>query len=207
MSKKQDTYYFNNFIECAECACKAVHLLDEIMNNFNRGELSDYLNKMHELEHSADNKKHEMLNTLIKAFITPIDREDILQVSQNIDEMTDKIEDVLIRIYCNHVESIRPDFIELVHVVRKCCDEVLVLMKCFPDYKRSKSIKEHIISINSYEEEADKLYIKCMYNLHDSSNDLMEIISWREIYTYLEKCADTAEHIADIVESVIMKNS
>lgn len=121
--------------------------------------------------------------------------------------MTDKIEDVLIRIYCNHVESIRPDFIELVHVVTKCCDEVLELMKCFPDYKRSKSIKEHIISINSYEEEADKLYIKCMYNLHDSSNDLMEIISWREIYTYLEKCADTAEHIADIVESVIMKNS
>lgn len=207
MSKKQDAYYFNNFIECAECACKAVHLLDEIMNNFNRGKLSDYLNKMHELEHSADNKKHEMLNTLIKAFITPIDREDILQVSQNIDEMTDKIEDVLIRIYCNHVESIRPDFIELVHVVTKCCDEVLGLMKCFPDYKRSKSIKEHIISINSYEEEADKLYIKCMYNLHDSSNDLMEIISWREIYTYLEKCADTAEHIADIVESVIMKNS
>lgn len=45
MSKKQDAYYFNNFIECAECACKAVHLLDEIMNNFNRGELSDYLNK------------------------------------------------------------------------------------------------------------------------------------------------------------------
>lgn len=207
MSKKQDAYYFNNFIECAECACKAVHLLDEIMNNFNQENLYDYLSKMHEIEHFADSKKHDMLNTLIKAFITPIDREDILQVSQNIDEMTDKIEDVLIRIYCNHVESIRPDSIELVHVVTKCCDEVLGLMKRFPDYKRSKSIKEHIISINSYEEEADKLYIKCMYNLHDSSNDLMEIMSWREIYTYLEKCADTAEHIADIVESVIMKNS
>ncbi len=207
MSKKQDAYYFNNFTDCAQYACDAVHLLEDIMNHFNQDELYDYLDKMHGIEHSADSKKHEMLNTLIKAFITPIDREDILQVSQNIDEMTDKIEDVLIRIYCNHIERIRPDSLELVNVVSKCCDEVLELMKCFPDYKRSKNIKEHIISINSYEEEADKLYIQCMYNLHDSSNDVMEMISWREIYTYLEKCADTAEHIADIVESVIMKNS
>lgn len=207
MAKKRDAYYFENFSACAQYACDAAHLLDEIMNHFNQAELYDYLKKMHTIEHTADKKKHELLNVLIKAFITPIDREDIIQVSQNIDEITDKIEDVLIRIYCNHVEHIREDSLELVKIVCKCCDEVLELMNCFADYKHSKKVKEHIININTCEEEADKLYIKCMYNLHDSSNDVVEMISWREIYTYLEKCADTAEQIADIVESVIMKNS
>ena len=34
MSKKQDEYFFNNFIECADYACKAAHLLEEVMDNF-----------------------------------------------------------------------------------------------------------------------------------------------------------------------------
>ena len=37
--------------------------------------------------------------------------------------------------------------------------------------------------------------------------DVRNIIAWRERYTYLEKCADACEHVADIVGSVAMKNS
>ena len=121
--------------------------------------------------------------------------------------MTDKIEDVLIRIYFNRVNTVRPDALELVKIVVKCCDEVHLMLKEFRDFKRSKEMKKHIININSLEEEADKLYIKCMYDLHDPKTDVLEVIAWSDIYTYLEKCSDTAEHIADIVESVAMKNS
>ncbi len=207
MSKKQDAYYFNNFIECAEYATKASKLLYEIMSNFDVANIKENLEKMHELEHAADKKKHELTEVLVKAFITPIDREDIVSVSQNVDELSDKIEDVLIRIYCNHVTHIRPDALKLAEVLAKASEEVLELLKGFADFKHSKSLKEHIINLNSYEEEADKLYIDCMYNLHAETADIMEVIAWRDIYTYLEKCSDTAEHIADIVENVAMKNS
>lgn len=207
MSKKQDAYYFNNFIKCSEYSCQAAELLKSIASDFNPENVEKYISEMHVIEHAADIKKHELTGMLVKSFITPIDREDIVHVSQNIDEMTDKIEDVLIRIYCNHIVKIRPDALELIEVVGKCCDEVLKMMKEFADFKHSKKLKEHIININSLEEEADKLYISCMRNLHGSKNDLMEVIAWRDVYTFLEKCSDTAEHIADIVESVAMKNS
>ena len=46
-----------------------------------------------------------------------------------------------------------------------------------------------------------------MYELHDGKTDVLEVIAWTDVYTYLEKCADTCEHIADLVESVAMKNS
>ena len=46
-----------------------------------------------------------------------------------------------------------------------------------------------------------------MRRLHTSTSDPIEIISWREIYIYMEKCADACEHVADAVESVIMKNT
>ena len=207
MSKKQDAYYFNNFLECAQCACEAASLLEEIAGNFQRDKLREYMDKMHVVEHSGDLKKHELVETLVKAFITPIDREDILQLSQNIDDLTDKIEDVLIRIYCTHVSAIRPDALPLIQLVRKLCDNVLELLREFTDFKHSKKLKSLIISINTLEEEADALYIQCMHDLHSCAADPMEVIAWRDIYTYLERCADTAEHIADSVESVIMKNA
>ena len=185
MSKKQDFYYFQNFMDCAEYSCRAIHLLKDIMTQFDSAALHSRLDEMHEIEHAADRKKHDLLNTLAKAFITPIEQEDIMQLSQNLDELTDKIEDVLIR----------------------CCDEVQKLMEAFPEFKRSERLHEHIVCINSLEEEADKLFIACMYDLHSTCKDPLTVIAWREIYLYLEKCADTCEHIADMVESTIMKNS
>ncbi len=205
MSKKQNAYYFNNFSQCAEYATQAAGLLGNIIKNFDENNYQAYMDEMHEIEHAADMKKHEMSEVLIKAFITPIDREDIVQVSQNLDELVDKLEDVLIRMYCNHVHAIRLDAIALVDVVIRCCNEVNGVMTEFADFKHSKKLKEHLININSLEEEADKLYISCMHELH-GEKDFMTVIAWRDVYTYLEKCADTAEHLADIVESVIMKN-
>lgn len=208
MSKKQDSYYFETFIACSECACRAANFLEEIVSDFDKANVRAQLDEMHKIEHEADVKKHEMLDVLVKAFITPIDREDIIQVSQNLDDVTDKLEDVLIRIYYNHIKTIRPDAIKLVTVVRKCCEEVNKLMQEFANFKKNKTqLHECIIHINSLEEEADKLFISCMYDLHKSDVEMFDIIAWREIYLYLERCADAGEHVADIVESVVMKNS
>lgn len=207
MSKKQDSYYFQNFIACADDSCRAAQLLKAAMCDFDADSLPGKLDEIHRVEHAADDKKHELLGALIKAFITPLEREDILQVSQNLDDMTDQIEDVLIKLYYNRVTSIRPDALKLVDVLIRCCEEVRELMKEFADFKKSKRMHEHVVRINTLEEEADKLFIDCMYDLHNTCKDPLEVIAWREIYIYLEKCADACEHVADTVESTVMKNS
>ena len=81
-------------------------------------------------------------------------------------------------------------------------------MQDFADFKRSKHLHDHIVHINTLEEEADKLFIDSMCTpAMTASQDPLEVIAWREIYIYLEKCVDTCEHVADTVESVIMKNN
>ena len=144
---------------------------------------------------------------LARAFITPIEREDIILLSQSIDEITDKIEDVMLRLYCNNVQTIRPDAIEMGAVLIHCCEEVRKLIDEFADFRRSKKLREYIIHINTMEEQADKLFIDSMRRLHTSTSDPIEIIGWREIYIYMEKCADACEHVSDAVESVIMTNT
>lgn len=121
------------------------------------------------------------MNVLIKAFITPIEREDIISLSQNIDNMTDKIEDVLIRIYINNVQTIRPDAVQFTKVIIRCCQAVQSLIREFADFKRSKKLHEEIVRINALEEEADALFISSMRALHTESSDPIEILCWREI--------------------------
>ena len=207
MASKADRFYFENFIAAAEESCRAAEYLVECLTNYEPDAIGVMLEKMHTMEHAADKKKHEMSTSLAKAFVTPIDREDLAELSQNIDEVTDKIEDVLLRVYCNNVQKIRPEALELSRLVIRCCEEAKLMAQEFADFKRSKGLRDHIIRINTLEEEADQQFINSMRTLHTTCMDPIEIIVWREIFLYLEKCVDACEHVADTVESVVMKNS
>ena len=206
MAKKSDNYYFENFIQCVECGCQAAMMLEENLANFDVNRLSENLDELHKIEHDADKKKHEMMGVLVKAFITPIEREDIILLSQCIDEVTDQIEDVLIRIYINNVHTIRPEALQFTKVIIRCCKVLKEIMEEFANFKKSKTLHGLIIEINALEEEGDRLFIDSMRRLHTEVTDPLEIIAWREIYNFLEKCCDACEHVADAVESVIMKN-
>ena len=81
------------------------------------------------------------------------------------------------------------------------------MLEEFSQFKHSKTLHGRIVHINTMEEEADKLFITCMYDLHDTCKDPLEVIAWREIYSCLEKCVDICEHVADTVETTVMKNS
>ena len=165
------------------------------------------MEEIHRIEHEADEKKHQLTDRLAKAFITPIEREDIVSLSYNIDELADKAEEVFIRIYMNNVQTIKPDALRMLDIVIQCTEEVCALIKEFADFRHSRKLNDSIIRINSLEEQADRVYFSSMRALHTENSDILEILAWREIYTYLEKCADACEHVADVVEEVVMKNS
>ena len=207
MSKKQDQFYFNNFVACADYASQAAHLLHNAIKDFDQAKLKDMLDQMHKVEHAGDTKKHELQDVLAKAFITPIDRDDIMLLSSCLDNVIDKIEDVLLRMYCNNISNIYPEALEITNVVIQCCDEMKNLLEEFKDFKHSKTLRSMIININTLEEKADELFIANMRKLHTTETDPLKIVSWREIYIYLEKCADACEHVADVVERVKMSNT
>ncbi len=207
MAKKQDAFYFDTFIAAVDCACRAATILDDTLHSFDPALLEARLHEIHEVENEADCKKHQLMEVLLKAFITPIEREDIIQLSQNIDDLVDKIEDVLIRLYCNNVQSVRPDALKISELIVQGCDAVKTVVTEFADFKHSKNLRQHIIDVNTLEEEADKLFIQSIRQLHVSSSDPMEVFCWHELYRYLEHCMDACEHVADVVESVVMKNS
>ena len=109
MASKADRFYFENFIGAANCCCQAANYLAECLKNYEYNNIEHMLDKMHRFEHDADTKKHEMTEALAKAFVTPIDREDLAVISQNIDEVADCIEEVLQRFYVDQIKVVTPE--------------------------------------------------------------------------------------------------
>jgi predicted phosphate transport protein (TIGR00153 family) len=207
MSKKSDMIYFDNFVQCADCAVQAAKILKRVLENFDPSRISESIDEIREVEHAADVKKHNLMEELMRAFITPIEREDIMAISQYLDDITDKIEDVLLRVYICNVTTVRPESVRFAKLVIRCCEVVKKAMEEFPEFKKSQELKQTLIEINRLEEEGDRLYLDSMRTLHTTSKDPVEIIVWRDIFKYLEDCLDACEHTSDIVETVIMKNS
>ncbi len=204
---KADRFYFENFTEAAEQSCRAARYLSECLNAYTPEALPKMLETMHTIEHGADGKKHEMAGALAKAFITPIDREDLALLSQNIDDVTDNIEEVMQRFYMNRIKTVLPAAVAFAQKIEGCCLLMKAIMEEFVNFKKSAKLHNMVIDLNHAEEECDRLYLEAVYQLRDEVTDVLDIISWREIYDCMEACADAAEHVGDCVETVIMKNT
>lgn len=204
---KGDKFYFENFAASAALSRKAAGYLVECLENFDPQRIEQMLQDMHAIEHSADIKKHEMNEALAKAFVTPVDREDLDMLSSNLDEVTDKIEEILQKFYIYNIQTVDEASIGFAKNIIRSCDLLCELMAEFENFKRSKKIRSLIVALNDAEEECDKLYLSSMRALTQSGQDILTVVSMRDIYDGFEACADACEHVSECVGSVIMKNT
>ena len=207
MAVKKSNDYFEMLVDLIGYSCEAASLLDKTISNFRMSQIDSNVKEMHEIEHSADIKKHEMLNKLSKEFITPIERGDIIQLANEIDNVTDAIEDVLVRIYMFNISVMREEALEFSNLIVRICNETSALIKEFRNFKKSSEISKIIININDLEEEGDRIYTKSIKGFYTSIMHPIRFITWKETFEYFEKCCDACEHVADGIESVMMKNS
>ncbi len=203
---KQDRYYYENYLQAAECCCNAAKYLKECLENYDYANIQEMLEKMHALEHAADEVKHEMSSALAKAFVTPMDREDMALISANIDEVADCVEEVLQRLYVNKIQVVQPEAIEFADKIVSCCELMKEMLVELPNFKKPKKLHEMIIDLSHREEDCDRLYLQASLKAVELE-DVLAVMFWREVYEHMEKCADACEHVGDCVETVVMKNS
>lgn len=207
MKNNKNFNYFKAFIELSSYSTKAVEILMNTLKNFDSSKIEDNIKEIHNVEHSADLANHELINRLIKEFLPPIEREDIISLSKKIDDVTDAVEDVLIAINMYNIQVIRPEVFKFIDVIMKCCKSMHTALVEFENFKKSKNLHNEIITINELEEEGDALYVNGVKELYQNCKDPIELMVWTEIYNRLEKCCDKCEHVADDIENIVMKNS
>jgi predicted phosphate transport protein (TIGR00153 family) len=197
--------FFDYFIETSEIICKAAGLLDDLVNDYIN--VNDKIKGIEDAEHACDNMVHKILNELNKAFITPIDREDIYTIARELDNITDDIEAAAQRFSMYNVKQVRPDALKLSKLIINATSELKNVMIEMKDMKRSKTLEAKIIEVNNVEDEADTAFRDAMVNLFLTEQDAVEVIKWKEIIELFENTIDACEDVANIVEGVVMKHA
>lgn len=207
MKNSRDFNYFKAFVELSNFSLKAAEILNDTLHNYDVKTAEQKVKEMHNIEHTADLEKHKITNRLVKEFLPPIEREDIISITDNIDDVIDSIEDVLIGVEMYNVQVIRPEIIKFTELIMNCCKSMNSALVEFENFKRSKTLHDAIVEVNRLEEEGDMLYINGVRNLYRNSKDPIELMIWTEIYRLLEKCCDSCEEVANNIENIVMKNS
>lgn len=206
MAKKSDTFYFESFVKLVDYSLKSAEFLDAVVKNFDNSKMLDLKNQIHKIEHDADIEKHNVTAVLVKEFLPPLDREDILNILRDIDDVTDAIEDVILRMYMYNVSKINEDVIEFTEVIVECSKALKLLMEEFVNFRKSKKLSQLISNVLRFEEKCDVLYTNAVRNLYVNEKDPLLINIWSDLYFRLENCCDMCGKVSSSLETSYMKN-
>ncbi|NLW89152.1 MAG: DUF47 family protein [Clostridiaceae bacterium] len=204
MRKGKEPDYFDLFIKAASICNRAAEGLDELLDDLS--DSHEKSNAIHEIEHEGDHLYHEVCYHLNRSFITPIEREDIMEISRYIENTIDSIDDVAIMLDMMSIESAKKRGKGMVNLITKSCSSLVAAAVEFKNFKKSKSLGPLLVEINNIEEEGDALFQSSMKGLFSKEKDVLEIVKWQEIYKSMENVLDSCEAVADAMERVIIKN-
>ena len=141
------------------------------------------------------------------SFITPIDREDILVISERLDDILDGIMGLTYLFENLVITKIRPETNLFAEMIVQATQGVETALKEFPKFKNSKTLRQMINDVNTIESEADLLYSKMKKALFTDEKEVLEIIKWKDIYDRFESIINDTESAVDIIDGMVIKNT
>ena len=208
MSKKDKFDYFDAFEQQTKLAVREAELLVETVEHFTSADaLQERMERAHKIEHEADEVNHAIFKTTATDFITPIDREDIIELAQNLDSIIDYIEDVIQRFYMYDIHFMHNRAPEFARLIKASCEALDSAMCDFRNFKKSKQFKQLIVEVHTHEEAADRHFLESIRSLHTTDRENpMRVHVWSNIFDRMEKCCDACEHAADTMSTILLKN-
>jgi predicted phosphate transport protein (TIGR00153 family) len=205
IKSRKDLAFFSILEMQAKAAHQAATTFHELVQDFDH--IDDHAKKVDVIEHEADQLTHLLANKMDATFITPLDKEDLRDLSQALDDITDCIEAAAARAQLYKLKAPREDLEPLVGLLVKACkatwDAVGDLKNGF---RRSDGLRQTLISIHLIENESDRAFRKGLADLfEDEDASPLMVIKWKEIYDRIEASVDKCEDVAKILGSVIIK--
>ncbi len=202
----KDHSFFPLFESDAENLVKAAKLLKDVFNTSDIEEHERIFKEIKIVEHIGDditNKTYEQLN---KSFITPFDREDIHELTANIDDVVDSINGIARRICLYRPKKMMPIYKEMSELVLEGAKEIAIAIHCLKDPVANKEkITNACDIVTAIEHKADELYFTGVQELFEKEENPKELIKNNKILEILERCVDEEEDVTDTLKTIMIK--
>ena len=186
----------------AEVLIKSVNTLVDLMNDYSK--LHELGTKIEDLEHEGDKITHNVYVLIDKTFVTPLDKEDIANLTGEIDQIIDYTDRFIGTLDLFEIKHPTPYMTELAKMLLSSTQEIYFLVKKLRGFKNSAEIIQHCQNISQFEHEADVIFRTAIAELL-KTHDAIDIIKMKEVYEILEGAHDRCADVADVFEDIALK--
>jgi uncharacterized protein len=203
--KPQDERFFDYFEDSTEAISEAAHILKAFFED--RGDPAMNLDRINEVEHHGDHIFLKTMERINNSFITPFDREDILSLAHELNRVLDHIQGTMEKVVIYKVAQPKESYVlDLVNVLEEAAEEIKFAVRKLRDLRNhQREIIESCEKIRAFEHQADNLYRAGIARLFENTENVVEIIKWKEIYEHLETTLDYCETVSNVIKGVAVK--
>lgn len=203
-----------SFFELFELAAANAHTMaGELVSFLDRlgdappAEAEETARRIKDLEHVGDQITHETIERLNRTFITPMDRQDIHELICRLDDVADLIDTAVHRMVLYRVARATPEAKEMAACLRHATAAIHETMPLLRNMKNAASIRSAVIAIHTQENAADQALSLGLAKLFLDGVDAREILKWKDVYQEIESATDRCEDVANVLDSIVMKNA
>lgn len=202
--KPKEEKFFTLLDQHAAISAEAADLLRQAMNDEITKE--DALAKIDVLAEKADALVMETMKRLQKTFITPMDREDIQQLIDQLDTTIDNISEIMDKMCMYQVGQATDGAKEMTAIAAKAMKEIRKSIGYMKDLKKNYlKVEARSKKVLKLEQDCDDLYHQEMATLFTECKDPIEIIKWKEILQSVEDITDDCEDLVITFRRVVLK--
>lgn len=202
---KKSNQFFDLFERAANNVLDGARLLDVFFCSHT--DIENKVRQIEDVEHAGDQLTHDTIEMLNKTFITPFDREDIHGLVSELDDILDLIYGTANRMVYYKVPPPTDDMKKVAKILVKSVEVVAQAVMRLRHLKKPEMILAKCIEINRLENEADELLRSAISKLFDREKDPIKLIKEKEILEMLESATDRCEDVANVLESIVLKNA
>jgi predicted phosphate transport protein (TIGR00153 family) len=197
-----DNGFFDLFDAAASNARDCAEQLRKLLDSST--DLDENFEEIKRCEHRGDEITRDLLTRLDASFVTPYDREDIHALAEELDDVVDDMFATASLIHLVGIDGHPAQLAELAETLVAMTDEVVALVKCL---RGEPGARHRLERIEHLERQADVIFRNGMARLFNGTNEALEVIKWKDIIEALEKSCNMIEDIADVVESILVKDA
>jgi uncharacterized protein len=205
--KPREMVFFDLLESAAANVYQASQLFDLEIRTGDPVRFAELRRQMKDLEHIGDDLTREIMDRLNHTFVTPLDREDIMQLAHAIDDVVDKIHAICERLILYRIGQVMPAVTEMSSLIVEGSGELLHLIRFLRNMSNQKEIQDRIRRVHTLENKADSIYHAALAQIFEHPKDAIELIKWKELLEQIEDASDKIELVAKVVGSTVMKNA
>jgi len=201
-----ETYFFDFVDAAAVSTHEAALRLEELCNSPSGAEREGLVAQIREAEHAGDKALRDMADALDRTFVTPLDREDLYELTSSIESVSDFVEATGGQVILHHMKEIPEGAVELSRLLVQATTQIRDATPLLRTGNDGGMLRAACQAIADIEHEGDVVFRREVARRFAEETDAIRLLKHREFLEGLEDSIDKCQRVARVLESILIKN-